>query len=173
LGSNRTSSFDLLRFSGGTSLFDGDAVVRQKNLSDRTQPDPGMQIAEQHDVGEAVIQEKPRYPEAASYVLGGRRTCTLENVLNAQAMLTHAGDDLNDRRVSLGQPLLMLAFTFSGLPALFLAVIGLGECSAHLIHQLPEALVSHRHIGKSSVLLGGFSASKALVCKWHLRGLLE
>ena len=88
-------------------------------------------------------------------------------------MLTHAGDDLNDHRVSLGQPLLMLAFTFSGLPALFLAVISLGECSTHLIHQLPKALVSHRHMGKISVLLAGISASKALVCIGHLRCLLE
>jgi hypothetical protein len=67
----------------------------------------------------------------------------------------------------------MLSFTFSGLPASFFAIIGLGEGSAHLIHQLPKALVSHGHIGESSVLLGGFSASKALVCNWHLWGLLE
>lgn len=111
-------------------------------------------------------------PKRRPTVLEGRRTCTLENALNAQAMLTHAGDDLNDRRVPLSQPLLMLAFTFSGLPARFLAIIGLGEGSAHLIYQLPKALVSHRHIGKSSVLLDCFSALKALVCKWHLRGWL-
>ena len=62
-----------------------------------------MQIAEQHGVGEAVFQEKPCDAEAASYrPEGGRRTCTLEKVLNAQAMLTHADDDLNDHRVSLG-----------------------------------------------------------------------
>lgn len=88
-------------------------------------------------------------------------------------MLTHGGDDFKDRRIPLGQPLLMLALALSCLPAFFLAIIGLGKGSAHLIHQLPKALVSHRHVGKSTVLLGGFSAAKALVCKWHLRGLLE
>ena len=88
-------------------------------------------------------------------------------------MLTHGGDDFKDGRIPLGQPLLMLALSFSCLSALFLAVIGLGKGCAHLIHQLPKALFSHRHVGKSTVLLGGFSVAKALVCKWHLRGLLE
>lgn len=35
--------------------------------SDSSQPDPDIQIAEQHGVGEAVFQEKPRYLDAASY----------------------------------------------------------------------------------------------------------
>jgi hypothetical protein len=88
-------------------------------------------------------------------------------------MLTHGGDYLNDCCIPLGQPLLMQVLTFSGLQTLCLAIIGPGESMAHLCHQLPKTLVSHRSIWKSTVLLGGFSAAKALVCKWHLRGLLK
>lgn len=92
--------------------------------------------------------------------------------MNAQTILTHGGDDLNDRSIPLGQPLCMLALTFSGLSTLFLAIIGSGESMAHLGHQLPKTLVPHRNRWKSTVLLGGFSTAKALVCKWHLRCLL-
>lgn len=65
-------------------------------------------------------------------------------VLDAQSMPLHGGDNLNDRRFSLGQPKLMLALTFPDLPALLLAIVGLGESGAHLTHQLAKALVAHR-----------------------------
>lgn len=94
-------------------------------------------------------------------------------VLDVQTMLTHGGDDLYDYRFSLGQPLFTLALTFSDLPALFLAIIGLGEGRTHLTHQLTIALVAHRYIGRLAIGLKDFSVAKTLVCKWHLRGYLK
>ena len=90
-------------------------------------------------------------------------------VLDAQTMLTHGGDDLNDYRFSLGQPLFTLALTLSGLPALLITIIGLGEGRTHLTHQLTKALVAHRYIGRPVIGLKDFSVAKTLVCKWHLR----
>jgi len=80
-------------------------------------------------------------------------------------MLTHGGDDLNDRLFALCQPLLMLALTLPSLLALLLAVIGPGKGCTHLIHELPKALISHRHMGRITFLLNGFSAAKALACQ--------
>ena len=84
-------------------------------------------------------------------------------------MLTHGGDDLYDYRFSLGQPLFALALTLSGLPALLIIIIGLGEGRTYFIHQLTKALVAHRYIGRPVIGLKDFSVAKTLVCKWHLR----
>lgn len=87
-------------------------------------------------------------------------------------MLTQGGDDLNDYRFSLGQPLFTLALTLTDLPALLLAIIGLGEGRAHLTHQLTKTLIPHRYIGETAIWLNDSSVSKTLVYKWHLRGYL-
>lgn len=78
-------------------------------------------------------------------------------------MLTHGGDDLNDCRFSLGQPPFSLALTLSGLPALLITIIGLGESRTYFIHQLTKALVAHWYIGRPAIGLKDFSVSKTLV----------
>ncbi len=93
-----------------------------------------------------------------------------DQVLGAQTMLAHGGNNLNDCCFSLCQPKLMLALTFPDLPALLVAIVGLGEGGPHLTHQLTKALVSHWHIGKTAIGLKDFPFSKTLVFKWHLRG---
>ena len=76
---------------------------------------------------------------------------TSTQVLGAQTKLTHGGDDLNDCDLSLCEPLLMLALTFSGQPALLFTIIGLGEGRTYLAHQLTKALLTHRYIGKAVI----------------------